>query len=127
MNNTIIRDGYTITVQNPYVDEHNNPIERTKLTHPYSYDGYVLWRGGDNDEIKNTVYSDRLREWNYKKTERLNEKYNTNINSWKEKDPKKIEKFLQDYCDNPEIKLILIMEYCNQSTGYPVWRFDYGY
>lgn len=25
----------------------------------------------------------------------------------------------------PNLKLILVMEYCNQTTGYPEWRFDY--
>lgn len=106
-----------------YVDEHDNPVERTKDTHPYSYDGYVVWRGGKNKEVTGTAYSDRLREWDCEKYDTLSEKYG-NPASMNKKNPAEIEKFLQDYNNEPKLKLILIMEYC-RNNGYPVWRFDY--
>jgi len=117
----ITLDGRVLNLH--YVDEHDNPVKRTKDTHPYSYDGYVVWRGGKNEEVTGTAYSDRLREWDCKKYDSLSEKYG-NPGSWNTKNPAEIEKFLQEYNDEPELKLILIMEYC-RNNGYPLWRFDY--
>lgn len=45
------------------VDEHNNPVRRTKQSHPYNYDGFILWRFGKNEEATSTIYSDRLLQW----------------------------------------------------------------
>ena len=107
------------------VDEHSNPVERTKREYPYSYDGFVTWRGGANKEINGTVYSDRLLQWDYKKTRELMKKHFGNEGDYYDKrSPEAIESFLSEYFDK-KIKLILIMEYCNVSSGYPLWRFDY--
>ena len=38
--------------------------------------------------------------------------------------PIAIEAFLRELLDKPNYQLGLIMEYCNVSNGYPVWRFD---
>lgn len=108
-----------------YVDEHNNPIERTPLTHPYTYDGFIIWCGGENNEANMTIYSDRLLRWDYDKHNRLCEKHFGNQGQyWSERDPEKIEAFIRDWCEDPELELIFVMQYCNQSTGYPIWRFD---
>ena len=107
-----------------HVNEFNQPIERTPFSHPYSYDGFVVWRGGKNEEANMTVYSDRLRQWDSAKFEKLSKKY-CNPHSLSNQEPTLIEKFLQEYNNDPELKLILVMKYCNVSSGYPVWRFDY--
>jgi hypothetical protein len=44
-----------------YRDEFNNPIERTPHQYPYSFDGYVTYHAGKNEEANSTLYSDRLR------------------------------------------------------------------
>ncbi len=119
-------DGNNIIYYSPYKDEFGNNVERTPATHPYSYDGYVTWRGGKNEEVTSTIYSDRLSQWDYKKTEELKMKHFGNKGDWfSQRRPKAIESFLRDYTENPNLKLIFIMEYCNQSSGYPLWRFDY--
>jgi hypothetical protein len=108
------------------VDEFDNPVKRTKQTHPYTYDGFIVWRGGKNEEANGTIYSDRLYLWNFKKHDELCKKhFGDEKQYWSQRDPKLIEKFLQDWCENPKLRLIFVMEYCNQSSGYPVWRFDY--
>ena len=38
--------------------------------------------------------------------------------------PEAIEAFLREWTDDPGLKLVFIMEYCNRSNGYPHWRFD---
>ena len=65
--------GYLTMIGN--VDEHGNSVIRTKREYPYSYDGFVTWRGGDNKEANDTIYSDRLLQWDYEKQNRLSEKY----------------------------------------------------
>lgn len=109
-----------------FADEHGKPVERTKFSHPYSYDGFVLWRGGCNEDANNTVYSDRLLRWDREKHDELCTKHFGNKGQhWEHRKPKKIEAFLRDWTDCPDLKLILVMEYCNQSNGYPCWRFDF--
>ena len=41
-----------------YHDEYGNLVKRTKHTHPYNYDGFVLWESLKKDS--HTDYSDRL-------------------------------------------------------------------
>ena len=108
------------------VDEHGKAISRTPSTHPYSYDGFVTWRGGKNKEANNTIYSDRLWQWDYKKADKLCIKhFGDKSQYFGNRTPEQIEAFLRDFTDNPNLKLIFIMEYCNQSSGYPLWRFEY--
>lgn len=108
------------------VDEHDKPVQRTKHSHPYSYDGFMLWRGGKNEEANGTIYSDRLLQWDHDRHNDLCKKhFGDEGQYWNDRDPKKIEAFLRDWCDNQELKLIFIMEYCNAASGYPCWRFDY--
>lgn len=118
-------DGCTVTYYGGAEDEHGNPVERTKSEYPYSYDGFVTWRGGENEEVTGTVYSDRLLQWNYQKTRDLMKKhFGTDGDYYFDRKPQQIEAFLSEYMEK-KIKLIFIMEYCNVSSGYPLWRFDY--
>lgn len=108
-----------------YVDEHGEPVTRTKRTHPYSYDGFVQWDNRHLVRANGTVYSDRLYQWDSKKYNKLCEKYWGNQGQYfSGRSPEKIEDFLSDYFGHL-VKLAMIMEYCNQDSGYPVWRFDY--
>ena len=108
------------------VDEFDRPVKRTKREYPYSYDGFVQWRGGKNEEANGTIYSDRLLMWDYNKHNRLcEEHFGDQGQYWNQRDPKKIEAFLRDWTGDDNLKLIFVMEYCNVSNGYPCWRFDY--
>ena len=108
------------------IDEHGNVVARTKQSHPYTYDGFVQHRFGENSEANGTIYSDRLLQWDWEKHNKLCQKHFGNEGQyWDRREPEKIEAFLRDWCENQELKLILVMEYCNVSNGYPCWRFDY--
>lgn len=114
------------------VDEHGRPVQRTKESHPYNYDGFVQERCGENREANATVYTDRLLQWDYDKTRALAKKHfkDTGIDDggdyWGQRRAKAIEGFLREWNDDPTIRVILVMEYCNVSNGYPpVWRIDY--
>lgn len=107
------------------VDEHGNPVRRTKQSHPYSYDGFVLWKSDEYSPRSpaGTIYSDRLYEWDYEKAIALGEKHK--VKRWDNTPAKQIEAFLRDWNDDPGLRLVLVMEYCNQASGYPCWRFDF--
>jgi len=108
------------------IDEFGNKVTKTKDKYPYSYDGHVTWRGMENQHNQNTVWTDRLYQWDYEKYNNLCEKYFGNTSQyWNNREPEKVELFLQDYLEKPNLKLVLIMEYCNASSGYPLWRFIY--
>lgn len=123
----ITNDGMMVVgaFENDCVDEFDNPVECTKQEYPYSYDGFVTWRGGENKEANNTIYSDRLLHWDYEKTRRLMKKhFDDEGGYYYNRKPKDIEAFLREWTDDPGLKLVFIMEYCNRSNGYPLWRFD---
>lgn len=107
-----------------YCDENGNPVERTPQTHPYSYDGFVNWK--TDEKANSCIYTDRLLMWDFDKHDRLCQKHFGNEGQyWNDREPKLIEAFLQDWCDNPDIKLVMVMQHCNLSNGYPVWSLHY--
>lgn len=109
-------------------DEFGNAVRKTKSSHPYSYDGHVSWRGGKNEETNSTIYSDRIFEQDSKKHDELCQKYWGNRGQrWGSRSPESIESFLKEWTGQKDLKLILVMEYCNQSSGYPLWRFDFNH
>lgn len=112
---------------NGRVDEHGRLVTRTKESHPYSYDGFVQWRGGPNSLVTSTIYSDRLVQFDFDKHDALCMKHFGNKGQyWYGRDPMKIQEFLRDWTNDPELTLVFIMEYCNQASGYPCWRFDFS-
>jgi len=111
-------------VYSGYVDIDGRPVERTPRTHPYTYDSHVIFRKGENGEIDNTAYSDRIRDWDYEKQKRLKEKYFPKAGDYyPREDASKVEQFLCEFFDAPKLKLVIITECCNQSSGNPVWCF----
>lgn len=106
------------------LNEYGKPIERTPMTHPYSYEGFVTYRNGKNSEANCTIYSDRLLRQDYEKARLLMKKhFGESGDYYSNREPQKIEDFLSEFL-NKKVKIIFIMEYCNQSDGYPYWRFD---
>ena len=109
-----------------YVDLNGNPVKRTPINHPYTYDFYVQWVGGNKEEINSVVYSDRLWQWDYKKYNTLMEKHFGNQGQiFYDVNPTKMQSFLRDYMDDQELELIAIMQGCNVSSGFPLWTFHF--
>jgi len=97
---------------------------RTKATHPYNYDPFTMWRGPI--EPDGCVYTDRIFQWDHKKHDTLCMKhFGDRGQYWYQRDTEKIEAFLRDYLDAPELVLCEVQEHCNQATGYPCWYFAY--
>lgn len=81
----------------------------------------------DNGKKPNdTIYSDRLLQWDHNKHDRLCKKHFGNTSQyWNNRKPKKIEAFLRDWANDESIVLCRVTEYLNHSNGYPLWRFDF--
>ena len=110
----------------PYVDEFDQPIERDPHQYPHSYNSFVIWRGGPNSESTGTIYSDHLFREDSKKYGALSMKHFGNDGQiFCERRPEQIEAFLREWIEDPTLKLILVVQCCNQSNGNPLWRFDY--
>ena len=115
-------------LMNPQDDdlERSNP-PRTRITHPYSYDPFTIW-GGKNRKCNNSVYTDRMSQWDYKKFEETGLKVfgdKGSLGWFNTGNGKKVEQFLRKYNGDNSLELTRIVEYCNVSNGYPVWRLDY--
>lgn len=96
-----------------------------KSSHPYSYDPFTVWTAGATAMGHHGVYTDRMRQWDYEKFSSLKrEIFGTSSDYWNEFKPKDIERFLCAYLDKP-VKLVRVIEYCNQATGYPLWYLSY--
>lgn len=108
-----------------YVDMLGNPVEKTKEEYPYSYDPYVVFDKREDGSKFSVVYSDRLIQWNHKKYDiSCREVWNNERQYFSNRQPNDIEKFLCLYFGY-KVKLVLIMEGCNVSNGYPYWVFGY--
>ena len=115
---------------NPYISPYTGePIDRTPVTHPYSFDDYILWTKPGLTRKKaiqgtGSAYSDRLFQWDPAKHDRLcKEHFGDRAQQWGNREPAKIEAFLRDYHDDPSITLTMIVASCNQSSGFPLWAF----
>jgi hypothetical protein len=131
--NTITKSGGASKTYSPFscyaqVDEHGKPVRRTKQTHPYTYDGFVQERVHLNKKATGTVYTDRLLQWDYQLTRELIAKHFNDGGGdwWNNRSAAQIQEFLRERLEKPNLEVVLVMEYCNQSTGYPVWRIDYS-
>jgi hypothetical protein len=106
------------------MDYEGNPVKRTKKDYPYSYDPYVIYRNGKNSDVTDSVYSDRLFQWDPKLYNELSEKHFGNKGQFfSNRNIESIEKFLADYLNFKDLKLIVLMEGANFSSGYPYWVF----
>ena len=107
-----------------YVNMNGDPVERTPRTHPYNFDSYVIWKDDNYKEANCSCWSDRLLQWDYKKTRALMKKHFGNEGDYyDDRNPEDVEKFLQDYYDDNSLKLLVIMKGCNHASGYPLWHF----
>lgn len=100
---------------------------RTPQTHPYNYDPFTIW-GGPNPSANGSEWTDRLQQWDYSKYKALSEKHFSNGSrpfSSHGCQGELIQAFLRDFLDKPTLILTRVIEYCNQSSGYPLWCMVY--
>jgi len=101
-------------------------LSKTKNDYPYTYSPFLIFFNEEATEgATNTIYTDRLLQWDYEKHNLLCEKHFRNKSQyWHDRDAKRIEQFLCDWTGK-KIVLVANIQYVNLSSGYPVWRLDY--
>lgn len=106
------------------VDEDGRPVERTKRTHPYSFDGYVVLDNRNKVKANATYHSDYIVRDDLDKWREAISKSAMKDKRFENASVEEVEDFLRKVLENDSVKLSLMMEYCNVATGYPLWRFD---
>lgn len=141
----VFLDGHPLDSADKDLSRHAPP--RTKSTHPYAYDPFTIW--GDpfpSKQCNGTVYTDRLDQEDRAKYERLVRKHYQREESnrdfgragvrWQSPTELRpfdsyhckgelIEAFLRDWFEDPQLKLLRVVEYCDPHSGYETWRCDY--
>jgi len=106
----------------------------TKAKHPYSYCPFTIWGvPSPSPECNGSEYDDRLSQWDHDKYERLKKQHYHDAETGNYLAPfssnackgDRIEAFLRDWYDDPALKLLRVIEYCQPYSGYPTWRFDF--
>lgn len=117
---------YENTYNPKYVDLLGNPVKHTPVSHPYNFDEYVIWKSPDFNRYKSyAVYSDRLMQWDFTKYTICSQDAFKDVGqSFHNRDPKEIEKFLSLYMDQP-VLLTAVLCGCNHSNGNTYYVFFY--
>lgn len=88
------------------------------------YGGTIQFEKKTDSSAIQTIYDDRIRQWDWNKNEELCKKHFGNSGQdWSYRKPEKIQEFLADYLGK-QIELIRIVRYPN-TNGWYNWRFDY--
>lgn len=98
------------------------PVERTKEQYPYSYDMFVVWRDGPNEDCTGSVYSDRMVQWDSNLYEECRKKHD--LKNYVGATRQQLNGFMSDYLKKP-VQVLFLAEGCNQSNGYPVWLLGF--
>jgi hypothetical protein len=119
-------------------DYEGNLIERTKREHPYNFSDYVRWakyrnrKGSDfalqEGQSHQSAFSDRMSGWDRDHFEKcFAEHLPIGSGGFRHGNPGAIENFLRAYQRDENLELLRIVDGCNSSTGYEIFRFDFIY
>lgn len=106
----------------PYKPETYEILSRED--HPWSYSPIIIF---GRDEGLSCIYSDRIEQWDEKLTKALYAKHmGKNFHgNYAFATPAQIQEFLRERLNKPKLVLKTVVEWCNQSTGYPYWSFHF--
>jgi hypothetical protein len=93
--------------------------------HPWSYSPIIIF---GNDEELSGIYSDRIEQWDEKLTKTLYAKHMGKDfhGNYAFAKPEQIQAFLRERLNKPTLVLKTVVEWCNQSNGYPYWSFHFS-
>lgn len=115
-----------------FVNRDGQPIERTPLTNPYSYETYLAadYRTAQVREGEHAAYDDRMRGWYPEAWSRAAKAARQRNGGFSQADfsrntKTENERFLSDVLGE-QITLVMIERCCNVSNGYPVHYFSWN-
>jgi hypothetical protein len=133
--------GFSSRFGSEHRDVEGNKIERTKRDYPYSFSDYVRWINGkyrgqtkpfsiklEEGKQFHTAYSDRMGGWDRDHFDAcFNEQLPIGSGGMRHGRPHLIEKFLAAYFRDENLELVKIVDCCNHSSGFEIFRFDFIY
>lgn len=122
----VVNDDGTVSISFGVVNYKGEIVTRTKDSHPYNYDGFLIWKTMDHNLCTGSVYTDRLFQWDYKLTTDLIQKHFGTTSQYFDKyQPKELQAFLRERLNAPTLEVVFLQEECNQASGYPLWYIGY--
>ncbi|MAZ56792.1 hypothetical protein CL653_03300 [bacterium] len=112
------------TLKAPMTEEE---LETVKSPHEYPYSHSPILCFDTGEEARHTVYHDRMMRWDFDKYEKIAQRYLKSPGQayLESKSRDLLEKLLQGYFANSDIRLVRMIHYCRPDNGYPNYRFDY--
>lgn len=110
-----------------YLNLNGRPVERTPMTHPYSYDEFVIFKSKRFEKTDCMVYHDRMMQWSgsaFSKAVREVWPDKPHSQMFSGKKPEDINRFLNLYFGK-EVELTAVLQGCNVGNGFPYWIFAY--
>lgn len=108
------------------IGRNGEPVERTRAEYPYTFDDYLSYQSAQQTAANDSAYTDRMRQWDHVKYHSLLRKhFGSEIDHWDGRQPVKIEAFVRDYFDKPNLTLVRIWTCCNQANGFEAWQFEW--
>jgi hypothetical protein len=106
----------------------HDPNYRDPINYPYSYSPFLIWHSRkkvENSRI-HTSYSDRLYRQDSDKFNTVCLKYFGDTGQYfDQRSPKDVEGFIGEFHGYEAVELISIEQQCNQSSGFPYWKFEF--
>lgn len=106
-----------------FVDFHGKPVNKTIDQYPYSYDMFMLYKAPDAVLTTSHIYSDHLHFQYPNYQEIMQQTLGSTSDDFRQFTSERLEGFLRALLGKPALKLLAVMEGCNISNGYPLWRF----
>lgn len=109
-----------------HLNANGKAVARSVGEYPYSYEPFLTNRLLPQSQANSSVYSDRLYQWDSEKFNKLCLKhFGDQGQCFYDREVTKIEAFLREYNNKPELQLVSIEQGCHVSNGYPFWVFHY--
>lgn len=99
---------------------------RTKQDYPYSYDPFFTYGDRETMEGCQTVYSDRLSQWDYEKNRTAIANNFSKDRTFLGQSPRAYQAYLSEYYGR-KVKLGAVAEGCNVANGYPYLIFFFKF
>jgi hypothetical protein len=102
------------------------PVKPTRQTDPHNFDDYLSFENAKQPLANDSLYVDNMEYHEPEKYAALMLKhFNTTSNFWEGRSPEKVEAFLRDYCDEPDLQLVRIWTCCNKASGADQFQFEF--
>jgi hypothetical protein len=111
-----------------YMRPDGTRCERTKKSHPYSYEPYVIF-GPAGDVGTASAWTDQMRKEDRPRFDALCVKHFRDCNGpgWSNLPQSNMTAFMRELYGDPRLEVYRLVEFCNTRTEFPEWRVDFSH